>query len=411
MWRSTALHVPRHELQRRRHPPVRRRPRQGRPRRPRRQPGPAPGREPRREAGLAPHLAVGLDPAEQRRRSPSRAASTCSSSTSTPAARRHADARSAPRASSTSTTRSSRRSSATSASPCTSPPPATASRRTTRAQYPSGLRRALLRGPRGRPGHRRLQHDHVRPRVFDIRDPQHPREIAYFNKPAPNTLPLISGAYAMSAPVFDVAPRGLVHRRRQRLLRRQLTNGMWRSPSPRPARRARRPPRTAGAAVHGFRCCARCCCSWSCSASSSCAWPPAPTPGARQRGAGPARALPDVVRQVGAGVGGRPTHDRVGAGAGPGRADRAATLATTEARPQAVLFLPLARAAPAPRSTSSFGRSPRGACGRRWSAEQLPGGPCRPAGHVRSRSREPSRPCRCGRRSTGGGPGAAGPHR
>ena len=41
-------------------------------------------------------------------------------------------------------------------------------------------------------------------RVFDIRDPLHPREVAYFNKPAPNTLPLISGAYAMSAPAFDV---------------------------------------------------------------------------------------------------------------------------------------------------------------------------------------------------------------
>ena len=42
-------------------------------------------------------------------------------------------------------------------------------------------------------------------RVFNIQDPLHPREVAYFNKPAPNTLPLISGAYAMSAPSFDVA--------------------------------------------------------------------------------------------------------------------------------------------------------------------------------------------------------------
>ncbi len=42
-------------------------------------------------------------------------------------------------------------------------------------------------------------------RVFDVRDPLHPREIAYFNKPAPNTLPLTSGSYAMSAPSFDPA--------------------------------------------------------------------------------------------------------------------------------------------------------------------------------------------------------------
>src|SRR3954451_18226309 len=42
-------------------------------------------------------------------------------------------------------------------------------------------------------------------RVFDIHAPLHPREIAYFNKPAPNTLPLTSGSYAMSAPSFDLA--------------------------------------------------------------------------------------------------------------------------------------------------------------------------------------------------------------
>ncbi len=42
-------------------------------------------------------------------------------------------------------------------------------------------------------------------RVFNIEDPLHPREVAYFNKPAPNTLPLKSGAYAMSAPSFDLA--------------------------------------------------------------------------------------------------------------------------------------------------------------------------------------------------------------
>jgi hypothetical protein len=39
-------------------------------------------------------------------------------------------------------------------------------------------------------------------RVFDIRNPEKPKEIAYFNQPAPNGLPLKSGAYAMSAPTF-----------------------------------------------------------------------------------------------------------------------------------------------------------------------------------------------------------------
>ncbi len=42
-------------------------------------------------------------------------------------------------------------------------------------------------------------------RVFDISDPLHPKEAAYFNKPAPNVLPLTSGSYAMSAPSFDLA--------------------------------------------------------------------------------------------------------------------------------------------------------------------------------------------------------------
>jgi hypothetical protein len=42
-------------------------------------------------------------------------------------------------------------------------------------------------------------------RVFDIRDPRQPREVAYFNKPAPTGLPFKTGSYAMSAPTFDPA--------------------------------------------------------------------------------------------------------------------------------------------------------------------------------------------------------------
>ena len=36
-------------------------------------------------------------------------------------------------------------------------------------------------------------------RVFDIRDPRHPREVAYYNKPPSG------GSHAMSAPAFDPA--------------------------------------------------------------------------------------------------------------------------------------------------------------------------------------------------------------
>jgi hypothetical protein len=43
-------------------------------------------------------------------------------------------------------------------------------------------------------------------RVFDISDPAHPREIAYFNKPVTpgdNSYPTKAGAFAMSAPAYD----------------------------------------------------------------------------------------------------------------------------------------------------------------------------------------------------------------
>jgi hypothetical protein len=48
-------------------------------------------------------------------------------------------------------------------------------------------------------------------RLFDIRDPFHPREIAYFNRPATQAAPGQGpgGAYAMSQPAFDMARHSL----------------------------------------------------------------------------------------------------------------------------------------------------------------------------------------------------------
>ncbi|HUR15252.1 MAG TPA: hypothetical protein VM097_12255 [Mycobacteriales bacterium] len=65
-------------------------------------------------------------------------------------------------------------------------------------------------------------------RVFDIRDPKRPREVAYFNTPAPNTLPLMSGSYAMSAPTFDIARRQVWYTDGDSGFHAvRLTNGAW----------------------------------------------------------------------------------------------------------------------------------------------------------------------------------------
>jgi hypothetical protein len=66
-------------------------------------------------------------------------------------------------------------------------------------------------------------------RVFDIRNPERPREIAYFNQPAlPGTNPRESGAYAMSAPAFDPARNEIWYSDgNSGFYNVRLTNGVW----------------------------------------------------------------------------------------------------------------------------------------------------------------------------------------
>ena len=63
--------------------------------------------------------------------------------------------------------------------------------------------------------------------MFDIRDPAHPKEIAYFNKPAPAS-GFPGGAYAMSAPSF-VPERGEIRYAdgNTGFYVVKVTNGVW----------------------------------------------------------------------------------------------------------------------------------------------------------------------------------------
>jgi hypothetical protein len=65
-------------------------------------------------------------------------------------------------------------------------------------------------------------------RVFDISHPRHPVEVAYFNQPAPNGLPLKSGSYAMSAPSFDIKRHEVWYADGDSgFYAVKLTNGVW----------------------------------------------------------------------------------------------------------------------------------------------------------------------------------------
>jgi hypothetical protein len=65
-------------------------------------------------------------------------------------------------------------------------------------------------------------------RVFNVQDPLHPREVAYFNKPAPDMLPLTSGSYAMSAPTFDLPSHTIWYADGDSgFYSVRLTNGAW----------------------------------------------------------------------------------------------------------------------------------------------------------------------------------------
>ena len=65
-------------------------------------------------------------------------------------------------------------------------------------------------------------------RVFDIRDPLHPKEVAYFNQPAPLGLPVRSAAFAMSQPSWDLKNKTVWYSDgNSGFYAVKLTNGVW----------------------------------------------------------------------------------------------------------------------------------------------------------------------------------------